>query len=414
MLDVLFKYPKVLARMRSGPLGEELDRIAARLLKIGYTRATARIYLARIDRFSRFAAAAGHEDPASIDAEVAERFLLEVKSPSARAGLRTAVGHALRSIQERFPETRPPEPASNLEDSLLAAFNDHLRDVRGLQPRTRQGMQLTARRVLAWYHDAQPDQPLSALTGRDVLRLAGHMSALCKTDRTRSVTTSYVRSFLRYLHWAGIVHEDDGQQVPRTPCWRMAHLPDRLAWDDVSRVVDAIDATGPVGKRDRALLLLLATTGMRSQEVRLLELGDVRWRAGEILVRRTKTRRERVVPLLDEAGQVLAEYVLHGRPRTPAPQVFLCHRPPVRPLSGSGSLAAIVRRRMARCGLRPSRAGAHLLRHSLATRMVEQGRPIKEIADLLGHQSIDTTAIYVKVALPQLSVVALPFPGEPS
>jgi site-specific recombinase XerD len=179
-------------------------------------------------------------------------------------------------------------------------------------------------------------------------------------------------------------------------------------------VIDEIDVTDPIGVRDRALLLLLATTGARNQELRLLELQDVRWRAGEVLLRRTKTRRERVVPLLEEAGSALAEYVLHARPRVQAPQVFLCHGPPARPLGYSSTVAAIVRRRMARCGLQPPRAGAHLLRHSLATRLVRQERPIKEIADLLGHRSIDTTAIYVKVGLPQLASIALPFPGGES
>jgi integrase/recombinase XerD len=164
--------------------------------------------------------------------------------------------------------------------------------------------------------------------------------------------------------------------------------------------------------RDRALLLLFATTGMRNQELLRLELQDVRWRAGEVLLRRTKARRERVVPLLAEAGSALAEYVLHARPRVASPQVFLCARPPTRPLGDSATVSDIVRRRLARCGLQPH--GARLLRHSLATRMVREERPIKEIADLLGHRSINTTAVYVKVALPQLGKVALPFPGGKS
>ena len=131
-------------------------------------------------------------------------------------------------------------------------------------------------------------------------------------------------------------------------------------------------------------------------------------------MRRTKTNRERMVPLLDEAGRALADYVLHGRPHAAALEVFLRHAPPAVPLRHSGNLARIVRSRLARCGIYPPRAGANLLRHSLATRMVQQMRPIKEVADLLGHASIDTTAIYVKVAIPQLESVALPFPGRES
>jgi site-specific recombinase XerD len=180
------------------------------------------------------------------------------------------------------------------------------------------------------------------------------------------------------------------------------------------RTINAIDVTTSIGVRDRALMLLLATTGLRNKEVRTLELRDIHWRQGEVLVRRTKAHRDRVVPLLSEAGAALADYVLQARPKTENVRLFLCHTPPVRPLGYSGTVSRIVRCRLEQSGLKLSRAGAHLLRHSLATRLVGRKRPIKEVADLLGHQSIDTTAIYVKVALPQLAEVALPFPGGES
>jgi integrase len=191
----------------------------------------------------------------------------------------------------------------------------------------------------------------------------------------------------------------------------MAGIPDSLPWADVRRLIDSIDISDPVGKRDRALLILVATTGMRNGELRRLELGDIRWREGEVYLRRTKSRRDRVVPLLTEAGSALSDYILHGRPQGQERRIFLCQRPPVRAFRTSGTVSAIVGRRLARLGIRPVRAGTHLLRHSLASHMVRQERPLKEIADLLGHQHIDTTAVYVKVALPQLAMVALPFPG---
>ena len=116
-----------------------------------------------------------------------------------------------------------------------------------------------------------------------------------------------------------------------------------------------------------------------------------------------------------KAGKALADYVLHARPKIDSPRVFLSHRPPVGPFRTSGSISRIVRSRLEQSGLAlPRFAGAHLVRHSLATQLVGQRRPINEVADLLGHRSIDTTAIYVKVALPQLADVALPFPGGTS
>ena len=218
------------------------------------------------------------------------------------------------------------------------------------------------------------------------------------------------------MRWSGLNGQDLARFVPRTPCWRLAHLPPRLAWEDIQRAIDAIDVTTPSGVRDRALLLLLATTGLRNKEIRSLELQDIRWRTAEVFVRRTKAEARSVVPLLHEAGEALADYVLHARPKIDSPRVFLSYAPPVRPF---------------KCQPPPFRGSSDLdwsesalsfraqpapicVRHSLATQLVRQRRPINEVADLLGHRSIDTTAIYVKVALPQLADVALPFPGGAS
>src|SRR5512147_2116389 len=195
---------------------------------------------------------------------------------------------------------------------------------------------------------------------------------------------------------------------------RQAHLPPHLAWEDVQRAIDAIETTTPSGIRDRAMMLLLVTTGLRNRELREMELGDIRWRTGELVLRHTKGRRDRVVPLLDKTGASLAEYVLHGRPLTTDRRVFLSYTPPVRAFRHSSTISRIIRVRLERAGIPIQRGGAHLLRHSLATRLIEQQRPIKEVADLLGHRSIDTTPFYVKVAVPQLADVALPFPGGAS
>ncbi|ANT54841.1 phage integrase family protein [Mesorhizobium amorphae CCNWGS0123] len=192
----------------------------------------------------------------------------------------------------------------------------------------------------------------------------------------------------------------------------MAHLPPRLAWDDVRRAIDAIGATTPVDIRDRAVLLLLATTGIRNGELRAIQLQDIDWRAGEVFVRRTKGKRDRVAPLLEETGAALADYILRARPKVDSPYLFLSFTPPLGAFKCASPVSRIVRKRLRHGGIELGRlGGAHLLRHSLATQLVRQRRPINEVADLLGHQSINTTALYVKVATSQLAEVALPFPG---
>ncbi|HKJ62222.1 MAG TPA: tyrosine-type recombinase/integrase [Hyphomicrobiales bacterium] len=410
MLEFYFKYPKVLKRLRSGTLGGEMDRIAAHLAEIGYKHASAKVYISQLGRFSEFAAR--YTRVGKINQNVIDLFMRSLQAGGPRIAARTAIEHARRAAPERFsaPDVMPDPDAP-----LLAAYLDHLRRVRGLAPKTCEGLHLAGRRILAWHRSHLPDQPLEAMTGEHTLDLTLHLLSLSSNDRTRSSMTAHARAFLRFLHWSGIHDQDLARFVPRTPCYRLSYLPPRLAWRDIQRAIDAIDVTTPAGMRDRALLLLLATTGLRNKELRSLELQNIHWRTAEVLVRRTKGKRDRVVPLLQEAGKALADYVLHARPKVESSQVFLSHVPPVGAFRSSGGISRIVRSRLERSELElPRVAGAHLVRHSLATQLVKQRRPVNEVADLLGHRSIDTTAIYVKVALPQLADVALPFPGAAS
>lgn len=412
MLNRYFKYPGVLRRMRLGPLRAAIDIVADDLERAGYAYLSAKRYLSLIASFSRYALKSGCVRAQTIDWALVERFLgRRSLSRSTSTVGRTALGHVFRHLGRHAQAVRLS--ASERRDAaLLARFDTYLRDIRGLEAKSREELLRAARRTIIWYRQAKPYEPLAHLSAQDVLAYAFFYATHHRTShRTRSAAMSHLRNFLRYLHWSATCRQDFSRYVPRVPIWPMAGIPEYLPWDDVRRVIDSIDASDPVGKRDRALLMLVATTGMRNGELRHLELGDIRWREGEIHLRRTKNRRDRIVPLLTEAGSALSDYLLHGRPQTPERRIFLSHRPPVRPFRISGTVSAIVRRRLARLGIRPVRAGTHLLRHSLATQMVRQDRPVKEVADLLGHQNIDTTAVYVKVALPQLAMVALPFPG---
>jgi site-specific recombinase XerD len=410
MLETYYQYRRVIARFRDGSLGNEMDRIAAHLSRIGYKRDSAMIYLSRIACFSAYAARCGCSQSAPIEARIIDRFLRTKATQAARWTTQVAIGHAARAAPERFV-TRPSQAALDPNRALLAAYLQHAQVVRGLQPKTCEGLILTARRMLAWRKAHLCGRPLSAMTAKHALAMTHALLSACSSDYARSATTAYMRSFLRYLRWADLNAQDLSPFVPRTPCWRLAHLPPRLPWTDVRRAIDAIETSTPSDVRDRAMMLLLATTGLRNGELRRLELGDIRWRTGELVVRHTKGHHDRVVPLLSEVGAALAKYVLHARPKTPERRVFLSHVPPVRAFSRSGTISRIVRVRLQRGGVPVRKGGAHFLRHSLATRLVVQGRPIKEVADLLGHRNVDTTSIYVKVSLPQLADVALPFPG---
>ena len=406
MLEHYFKYPRVLRRLRGGGLSDELDRIAAYLFENNYQRASAKIYLSRLAQFSRFISRAAHRKP--ITQAMIDGFIGERETAASCVAARTAIALARRVVPERF---ELPWSAPDPHVQLLTAYTDYLHRVRGLEEKTREGQILVARRMLTWW-DAHHGGPLSTMTGAHVLALVEHLMTLSTNDRTRAAAGSHVRRFLKFLRWADLNDHDLARFVPRTPCYRLAHLPPRLAWEDVRRAIDASDATTPTGVRDRAIVLLFATTGIRNKELRSLVLEDVRWRDAQVQIRQTKGRHDRAVPLLQEAGKALADYILRARPDCDSRRVFLQHRPPVRPIDDSGVISRIVRSALRRAGIvLEGPAGAHLIRHSLATWLVSRRRPINEIADLLGHRSIDTTAIYVKVSLPQLADVALPFPG---
>ena len=215
--------------------------------------------------------------------------------------------------------------------------------------------------------------------------------------------------FLRFLHWNQITATDLSRVVPKVPRYKLSDIPRHLEWKQVRTLIDNIATTHPEGIRDKAVLLLISTLGLRRCEVSNMELDWVDWQKGEIRIPKSKTRKERILPLPQELGEALADYILHARPMLNTRQIFLQHRAPQKELDTS-SVSSIIQRHLKKSGIECSSMGAYLLRHSLATHMVNQGVPIKEISDVLGHKSIDTTAIYTKVDRSLLINAALPLP----
>ena len=243
MLEDYFSYRRVLKRLRSGALGAEMDHIAGQFSLLGYRRASAKIYLSRIARFSRFAALHCGSDP--ITEDFVDRYLLTFGTDAPRIGAVSALQHARRVAPQRF--TDPSfSLADDLDAPLLSSFSDYLSRVRGLELKSRDGVILGARRFLDWLRHQHPGQSIGALTAEHVLAAVEHRLSLSATSATRTAAVSHVRSFLRFLHWAGHHDQDLARIVPRTPHWRLAHLPPRLSWDDVRRAIDAIGMTTPI------------------------------------------------------------------------------------------------------------------------------------------------------------------------
>lgn len=210
----------------------------------------------------------------------------------------------------------------------------------------------------------------------------------------------------------GYIRDGLADAIPSPRHYQHATLPDRATIEQVNAALACCQDGTAVGLRDYAVLLLLVRLGLRALEVVRLRLDDIDWRGGTLLVRAGKTRRERCLPLTKEVGTALAEYLRGGRPSTSTRAVFLHAQPPHRPWHGASAVSQLVHRRLLQSGYpaQPWR-GAHLFRHTVASQMVNAGVSLKDVADVLGHQSLATTGLYAKLNLDNLTGVALPWPG---
>ncbi|MQB02243.1 MAG: tyrosine-type recombinase/integrase, partial [Actinobacteria bacterium] len=276
-------------------------------------------------------------------------------------------------------------------ESLVTEFRAWLRRERGLSEMTVLCYGKQARKLLAHL-----PEPLDvALRQLNAAQVTGFMLDYCRDQQPASAkaTVTAVRALLRYLHVAGYVPVPLAAAVPAVAGWRLASLPRGLDAAVVQRLLDSCDRDNVVGRRDYALLLLLARLGLRGGEAADLEMRDVDWRGGEVAVRGKGNRIERL-PLPADVGEALAAYVTTGRPHCGAATVFCTVRAPYQRLSAS-AVRGIMRQACHRAGL--ARIGAHRLRHSLATEMLRAGASLPEVGQVLRHRSQLATSVYAKV-----------------
>ena len=218
-----------------------------------------------------------------------------------------------------------------------------------------------------------------------------------------------LRSFLRFLLQRGAIRTDLARMLPGVASWRLSHLPKTLSPEQVERLLACCDRSTSSGKRDYAILLLLARLGLRGGEVLAMTLDDLDWECGEMVVRGKGQRLERL-PLPADVGVALACYLCDVRPVCATRRLFIRMKAPQQGLAGPVAICCIVRRALRRAGLDPELKGAHLLRHSLATDLLRRGASLREIGQLLRHRQPTTTQIYAKVDIAALRGIALPWP----
>lgn len=293
-------------------------------------------------------------------------------------------------------------------DALLAAFDEHLSRTRGTCPEVRQNY---SRYVQAFLEAVFGDGPVdpARICVRDVVDFVSAATRQYRPATVQLMTTS-LRSFFRFLRMEGLRADRLEEAVPSVPCRRLTSLPRHLETTQFARLIASLDTSSSVGLRDRAMLLCVARLGLRASEVARLGLDDIVWRNATVHVRTRKTGHGAVLPLSQELGRAIAGYLQRGRPETQAREVFVLHHHRTGAPISRHEVGDAVRRALRNAGMDAPMRGANLLRHSLATDLLGHGATLKEIADLFGHRSLATTAIYAKVNIGALREVALPWP----
>jgi integrase/recombinase XerD len=389
----------------SGPLAAHADGLRAELESRGYTPGSAALQLQVAAQLSRWLQARGLDLGDLADAGVGEFFARRrVRGLKCHISPK-AVTWLMDYLSARGLLPVPvPAPAS-AADRLLDRYRGYLLQERGLAPGTTARYLNLARRFLASCPPSG-DSPASGVTAAAALAF---LTAECagKSAGWAGCVTVAVRSLLRFLHLEGLLPAPLAQAVPMPAQWRLASLPDPVGPDALAALLDSCDRDTPAGRRDHAVLVVLSRLGLRAAEAAALQLSDVGWRDGTLRVRGKGSRTD-VLPLPADAGNAIADYVRGGRPPVAGGPLFHRTCAPPGGLSPTG-VTSIVYRACERAGL--PRAGAHRLRHAAATAMLGGGASLPQIAQVLRHSSIETTAIYAKADRQALAALARPWPG---
>ncbi len=408
MLEEYFYDASAIGRYREGPQGSHVDGFAAWLKDRGYARRSVRRYVRIFGALGRWLHRhkLGARD---LSTELAGRFLHRSGIGEVRHQERAALKQVLAYLRQTGIAARDDSVSEpDFAEYLIEEFRDYLLHDRALAEVTVQDRCSDVRFFLAArFGTGRVD--VDRLSVSDLQDFVLDYARDRAPRSTQSLSTS-LRSFLRFLYLRELISEELADHVPSVVCWRQTTPPKWLPDEDVERVLNCCDRHAATGQRDYAILLLLARLGLRAGEVRLLELGDIRWEAAEISVRGKGPRRKRF-PLPGDVGEAIAAYLKNARPRCDSRRVFLRAVAPCRGL-GPSTVGTIVSAALRRAGLNPPMKGAYLFRHSLATHMLRHGATLTEIGQILHHAHPDTTSIYAKVDIDGLRGLAMPWPGD--
>lgn len=398
-------------RMESGTLSPWIQKFADHLRILGYTGLTIRLYSGSVRHFAHWLGETSMALP-DVDEGLVKQFACHTcQCPGSRHAslsgkysnrVRRFVGFLAEHGIVRATASRIPEAADRRQ---VVEFQQWLRLHRGVS----EGTIHQRGRLLMKLLPALGGDP-AAYDAKLIRRVILGESRKHSRAHVKSIATA-LRSYLRYLAARGECRPWLDQAVPAIAQWRLSALPRYLPASDIERVIASCDLTKQQGIRDRAILLLLARLGLRGGDVVAMRLDDITWEEGTLRVR-GKGRRESRLPLPQDVGDAVLNYLATARPVVDCDRVFLRSAAPCRPFAGSAAISCVVRSALRRAGINSPTQGANLFRHSIATAMLRAGVTLDTIGTVLRHQSINTTAHYAKVDIVALCQIAQPWPRE--
>jgi len=406
---------RVCRRMRANPLGPWLEQLAERLLDRGLRRICIQQCLQAAEHFGQWIGAR-RIAPETIDAAVVQRFLdrhlprcrCRPPAPRHRVCVRASLRHLLRCMGRQVRIIPADTVASPAIEKIVREFDQHMYHVGGLAEATRLYRRRYARELLQTAFGRGPIR-WKRLTPAVVMKFVTDYARRC-SPATGQVAGTAIRGLLRFAQFRGFCDARLPQAVPGVPVWKRGRNGRQLTATQVREVLRHFDRTTATGRRDYAMALCMTELCLRVSEVAALCLEDVNWRKATIRVASSKGRRARVLPLPRRVGQALAAYLRHDRPAGTQRRLFLrLHVPRGEPVTKE-LIRSRIRYAYAACGIGRAFTGTHVLRHSAACRMHRRGVPLKQIADWLGHRSLDSTVVYARANMDQLATAALAWP----
>jgi len=400
----------VLSRVPEGPLAPHISAFAEFISAQGYALYSIhrQVYLAVC--FSQWLKQKGVELHCISSDHPRQYLRYRARQIKPGRGDHAALQHLVEFLRDEavIPTDEVLAPRLTPAECCARAYEQYLYEARGLAKATILNYVPFIRSFLDGRF-GKGTVTLSDLCAHDVVGFVQRQASHLNRKRAKLMTTA-MRSFLRYVRYCGEVVLDLAAAVPIVANWSMPSIPRAICADKVQQLLASIDRNTAIGRRDYAILLLLARLGLRSSEVVFLKLDDIDWKAGTLSVR-GKGGQCNKFPLFVEVGKAIAAYLQNGRPLTSNRRVFLRAKAPVRGFRGASGVGSIVRHSLKRAQINAPTYGTHQFRHGLATEMLRQGASLSEIGDVLGHRHPQTTKIYTQVDLDALHTLALPWPG---